>query len=243
MYGLFLKMTTYETVGQEWLNKWLLQGIAAKKPLGKKEKKKKEEKCPDCGSLLGQDNREVVVVRDIVGAILLRLHKECIAKTDRRVFVYDKSFLRKKRTLKVAKLKNLWKLYKLGNELVVKSPRFLFLDYIMPDGVVHSLMVTREVKPVEGLEKEKLLKKAATPNMEMLRAYEEGPWGKVHYLRFFADRSKKGYHAYFVKLDTLAQLYVGTTPPEEFRRRLMLAKRIGSQAYRKREEKKAHTLT
>ena len=235
LYKFLLKLTTYETVEQEELDKWLLQNITAEKKVADKQESKKEERCPDCDSLLGQDNREVVVVKDIVGGLLLKMHKECIEKTDRRVFVYDNSFLRKKKTLKVAKLKNLWKLYGSGNELVVKSPRFLFADMILPDGVIHSLLVTREVKPIEGSKKEEVLMKTAAPNVEMLKAYEEGPWGKAHYLHLFDNRSQKDYHLYLVRCDTLAQLYVGTTPPGEFKRRLEAAKRKGSSAWTKRE--------
>lgn len=221
LYRLFLKLTTYETVGKEWLRKWLLQKFVTRRVTQPNLENKEEKTCPECGSLIGHDNREVVTVKDIAGYELMAIHKDCILNTKRRVFVYDKPLLRKKKVLRVAKLKSLWKLYGSNNELAVKSPQLMFIEWIIPDGIIFSLKVANEVKPIKGEEKESLLIKTSKLDEDMLEAYEEGLWGKEVYLRTFDASSKvKNPYIYLIGFDTLAQIYVGTTPPEELRKRL-----------------------
>lgn len=220
IYRLFLKLTACETVEKKWLYKWLLQKINSAKTQPDIEEKH-EKVCPDCGSLIGHDNKEIVTVKDVSGHELMVIHRDCILKTKRRVFVYDKPFLRKKKVLRVGKLRNLWKLSGSKHELCVKSPRFMFINEVVPDGIIYSLKIPREVKPIEGKEKESMLLKTSTLDAEMLRAYKEGLWGEEAYLSTFEASSKiENPYIYFVGFDTLARIYVGTSPPKELRKRL-----------------------
>ena len=215
LYRLFLRLTAYETVEKKWLYEWLFQKMTSVKKEPDKEKEH-EKVCPECKSLIGHDNKEIVSVIDVAGDELMSIHKDCILRTKRGVFVYDKPFLRNKKVLRVGKLRNLWKLYGSGHELRVKSPRLMFtsevIPEVIPDGIVYSLKVPKKVRPIEGKEKESIIEK--------LKAYKEGLGREEADLRIFKASSKiENLHPYFVEFDTLAQIYVGTTPPIELRKR------------------------
>ena len=220
LYKLFLRLTAYETVEKKWLYKWLLQKVNSTKTQPDREEEH-EKVCPECGSLIGHDNKDIVMVKDISGDELMVIHRDCILRTKRGVFVYDTPFLRKKKVLRVGKLRNLWKLSGSEHELHVKSPRVMFTSDVIPDGIIYSLKIPKEVRPIAGKEKKSILLKSSSQDAEMLKAYKEGLWGKEAYFRIFEVSSKiENPHIYFVGFDILAQIYVGTTPPEELRKRL-----------------------
>jgi hypothetical protein len=88
--------------------------------------------CPQCGSLLGQDNREVIYVKDFSGRVHLTLHLDCVGAS--RVIPALYKNWRGKEILRFGKISNLWKLYGHDNLLMLNIPTFTRLEAVVPDG-------------------------------------------------------------------------------------------------------------
>jgi hypothetical protein len=199
----YLKVRLLEKPDNKWTLKMLLDRMSQTN-MEAPGKGRSDELCDDCKSLVRVDSRPIVRVLDRGGDRFMIFHRECIDRTKMRIPV-----LLQNRKVRLAKLKNLWKLSGHQDTLKTDSPKMIIAQEIIPDGVMYRLLIATEIK----IPPSSLVNELSKPNSEIVsslrQAYEKGPWGAEFYDKVVKNsQSWKEMHAYFLQFMCLAEIYV-----------------------------------
>jgi hypothetical protein len=198
----YLRITLYESLDNKWALKMLLDRMAQKEN-EPRSKAKPEEVCSSCNGLVRMDNKPSVRVNDRGGDPLMTFHRECIETTEMRLPML------KGRTVKLAKLKNLWKLSGKEDVLRTDSPKIILAQQMIPEGVKYSVLIPTQIK----IPPDSIVNQISKPDQgvenAVRQAYEKGPWGQEFYDKTIEDsESWKEKHVYFFEFMRLAEISI-----------------------------------